>query len=130
MTSMNDVPVLPAWFEMRPPRPVLRQGAWVCVGCAGQGAVLSGTGWAWCTNCAGKGEGPGPHPTTHGEAAVMLDRMHAENHTAINNLLSMAERALERGDVEGVRIILAEAGPYQTANARIEACWIPKGQMH
>lgn len=126
MTSMNDVPVRPAWFETRPPRPVLRQGAWVCVGCAGQGTVPSGDGWAWCTNCAGKGEGAGPHPTTHSEAAAMFDRMHAENRTAIHNLLSMADRELGRGDAEGTRIMLAEAKRYQTANARIEASWIPK----
>ena len=130
MTSMNDVPVLPAWFELRPPRPVLRQGAWVCVGCAGQGAVPSGTGWAWCTSCAGAGERPAPHPTTHGEAAAWLDRLHAENNTAITNLLGMAERAVERGDVKGARIMLTEAEPYQADNAYIEACWIPKGQVH
>lgn len=130
MTSMNDVPVLPAWFELRPPRPVLRQGAWVCVSCAGLGTVPSGTGWAWCTGCAGKGERPAPHPTTHSEATAWFDRRHAENDTAITNLLGMAERAVERGDVEGTRIMLAEAKPYQTVNARIEACWIPKGQVH
>jgi len=70
------------------------------------------------------------HPTTHGEATAMLDRMHAENDTAITNLLGMAERAVERGDVEGARIMLTEAKPYQTVNAHIEACWIPKGQVH
>ena len=130
MTSMNDVPVLPAWFELRPPRPVLSQGAWVCVSCAGQGAVPSRYGWAPCTGCAGKGERPAPHPTTHNEAAAYLDRMHAWNRVAIANLMGMAERALERGDTDVARTMLAEAAPFEAHNARIEACWIPKGQVH
>lgn len=62
----------------------------------------------------------------HRLAAAKLDAVHEDARVAVVNLCSIAETALDMGDVDGARYCLAEIAKHEATMTSIEACWIPK----
>src|SRR5690349_16940142 len=66
------------------------------------------------------------HPRTHGDAVAQLDAIHRQAGVAEGNLLDMADRATNAGEVRGARIALDESRRYAALRAWIEELWVPR----
>lgn len=55
------------------------------------------------------------------EASAMLDAIHAEARTCVDNLADMAQRAIDRGDLDGAMQMLGELRRHEAVRDWVES---------
>jgi hypothetical protein len=90
-----------------------------------EGASMTATAFDFTTFAELRAVAAPYHPTNHAERSQQLDAIHAQACIAIENLVGMAERAINRGDIWAARVMLEEVRRFVDIREWIESLWVP-----